>query len=439
VFKEDSLECESQSLLHRSPRPSPAFFRIAASMGFLADAYDIFTIDIVLVILQLSCGKEVINVAAKSMIVAMMLAGIIIGQLTFGFVADIVGRKWAFVATAAITIVAALMSACCVNSGGTFGLPQQLCICRFFLGFGVGGEYPLSAAVTAESTDDIDERRLSLAKNLSMQGWGMLLSSLLAVLAITIGLSMEVAWRLLLAFGAIPSMFAFFLRLQLHETAAFKESKKVAKTNDSYICETWNEILNHKRTLFGTASSWLIMNISLYSMGSFKSTIFAGLMPSTGLDDRDKILRSAGFSAITSTFAIVGFMAALWLINRIGCFVMQLQGFIMIGGIFFLLSFVDTPLVASMILLGSTFFFQNMGPNTTTFVIPAEAFPTRVRATCHGISAASGKVGAVIGTSMFPVVQGALGDNAVYLICGVTAFVGAAVTVGFTPRQAAAG
>jgi MFS transporter, PHS family, inorganic phosphate transporter len=41
-------------------------------------------------------------------------------------------------------------------------------------------------------------------------------------------------------------------------------------------------------------------------------------------------------------------------------------------------------------------FFQNFGPNTTTFVVPGEAFPTRYRSTAHGISAASGKLGAIV-------------------------------------------
>ena len=41
-------------------------------------------------------------------------------------------------------------------------------------------------------------------------------------------------------------------------------------------------------------------------------------------------------------------------------------------------------------------FFQNFGPNVTTFVVPGEAFPTRYRSTAHGISAASGKLGAVV-------------------------------------------
>ena len=35
------------------------------------------------------------------------------------------------------------------------------------------------------------------------------------------------------------------------------------------------------------------------------------------------------------------------------------------------------------------------GANTLTFIIPAEIFPTCYRATCHGISAAMGKMGSI--------------------------------------------
>ncbi|KAM0066956.1 Low affinity inorganic phosphate transporter 3 [Helianthus debilis subsp. tardiflorus] len=48
-----------------------------------------------------------------------------------------------------------------------------------------------------------------------------------------------------------------------------------------------------------------------------------------------------------------------------------------------------------------TFFFANFGPNATTFVVPAEIFPARLRSTCHGISAASGKLGAILGAFGF--------------------------------------
>lgn len=46
-------------------------------------------------------------------------------------------------------------------------------------------------------------------------------------------------------------------------------------------------------------------------------------------------------------------------------------------------------------------FFQNFGPNSTTFIIPGELFPTRYRALSHGLSAASGKLGAVLAQVLF--------------------------------------
>ena len=47
-----------------------------------------------------------------------------------------------------------------------------------------------------------------------------------------------------------------------------------------------------------------------------------------------------------------------------------------------------------LLLFGVTYFFAQFGPNTTTFVYPAEIFPVRVRTTSHGIAAAAGKMGA---------------------------------------------
>jgi PHS family inorganic phosphate transporter-like MFS transporter len=41
-------------------------------------------------------------------------------------------------------------------------------------------------------------------------------------------------------------------------------------------------------------------------------------------------------------------------------------------------------------------FFFNFGPNTTTFIVPGECYPTRYRSTGHGLSAAMGKVGAIL-------------------------------------------
>lgn len=42
-----------------------------------------------------------------------------------------------------------------------------------------------------------------------------------------------------------------------------------------------------------------------------------------------------------------------------------------------------------------------LGPNATTFIVPGECFPTRYRSSSHGISAASGKVGAIVAQVVF--------------------------------------
>lgn len=72
------------------------------------------------------------------------------------------------------------------------------------------------------------------------------------------------------------------------------------------------------------------------------------------------------------------------------------------------------------------------GPNATTFIVPSECFPTRLRATAHGVSAAAGKIGAIVAQVAFaPLVnRGATPTNphpwldkvmqifALFMLCG---------------------
>jgi len=152
-------------------------WRVAAScVGFMADSYDLFAIDLVIVILQMQYGESVFGHQEVSLTVSMMLVGLVLGQVTFGVVADSIGRKSASVMTAALTVLGALASAFCVHLPGVpIGLPHQLALCRGILGVGVGGEYPVSATMTSESANSQNRGRL-LALVISMQGFGMLLA-----------------------------------------------------------------------------------------------------------------------------------------------------------------------------------------------------------------------------------------------------------------------
>ena len=57
--------------------------------------------------------------------------------------------------------------------------------------------------------------------------------------------------------------------------------------------------------------------------------------------------------------------------------------------------------VGFVVMYAFTFFFANFGPNSTTFIVPAEIFPARLWSTCHGISSAAGKSGAIVGSFGF--------------------------------------
>jgi hypothetical protein len=46
-------------------------------------------------------------------------------------------------------------------------------------------------------------------------------------------------------------------------------------------------------------------------------------------------------------------------------------------------------------------FFNQFGPNCVTFLVAAEVFPTPIRATAHGISAAAGKAGALLASVLY--------------------------------------
>ncbi len=116
---------------------------------------------------------------------------------------------------------------------------------------------------------------------------------------------------------------------------------------------------------------------------------------------------------------IPGYYASMLLIDSWGRKPIQLMGFAILTILFAAMGFGYDRLTASpgatdafVFLYCLADFFQNFGPNTTTFVIPGEAFPTRYRSTAHGISAASGKLGAIIAQVGFAQLINIGGKNA---------------------------
>jgi hypothetical protein len=116
---------------------------------------------------------------------------------------------------------------------------------------------------------------------------------------------------------------------------------------------------------------------------------------------------------------------------------MQFGGFIMMALAFlglWLVPGATTTAVPFLLLFGATYFFAEFGPNTTTFVYPAEIFPVRVRTSSHGIAAASVKIRAFVGTYALTAQLARIGLGSTSSLVGTVAAVGAVVTIILLPE-----
>lgn len=135
------------------------------------------------------------------------LVGSMIGQIVAGSLADLLGRKKIFICTAALIIIGSLGSACSIDTP-LLTIYGQICCWRFFLGTGVGGEYPLAATVTSESSS-AGKRGSLMSAVFAMQGVGALVSGIVVISCLLCGYSTAFTWRFALAFGAVPPLLAF--------------------------------------------------------------------------------------------------------------------------------------------------------------------------------------------------------------------------------------
>ena len=114
---------------------------------------------------------------------------------------------------------------------------------------------------------------------------------------------------------------------------------------------------------------------AFYGNKLFQSTFLLAL---TG--ENATLTQISGASAINAFVALLGYYAAALIVDKptIGRLRLQQTGFVITGTLFLICGFLSEHLSSTtlvIIYLGSSFFGQ-CGPNCTTFLIPAEVFPT---------------------------------------------------------------
>ena len=88
--------------------------------------------------------------AESALLKSVVFAGAITGQLTMGYAGDALGRRRAMLLTNTISAVGAAGTALFTWGPNIYAI---MAVCRFFLGVGVGGKYPLAATMSQEGDD----------------------------------------------------------------------------------------------------------------------------------------------------------------------------------------------------------------------------------------------------------------------------------------------
>ncbi|RWR78295.1 General substrate transporter [Cinnamomum micranthum f. kanehirae] len=432
---------------------------IIAGMGLFTDAYDLFCISPVMILIGriyyadedgLKSGlipkPGLTPPEIMSTVVAIALLGTVVGQLIFGWLGDRMGRRKVYGLALLIMVSSSIGSGFSICRTRPCVL-TSLCFFRFWLGVGIGGDYPLSATIMSEFANK-RTRGSFIAAVFSMQGFGILASSAVTLIVTTAfnhGQShskpsnykapeeADLAWRLILMFGAVPAVLTYYWRMMMPETArytalveqnipqAVKDMEKLLDISLHQISEdtppqapTYSlfskEFLRRNgRNLFGCAASWFLVDIVFYCSNLFQSKIYDSKIgcPEEHNAYREAFLVAKLQAIIAACSTIPGYWATVFLIDRIGRVKIQMMGFLAMSLCLFALGIPyykywnENTNGWFFFLYGLTFFFSNLGPNTTTFIVPAELFPARFRSTCHGLSGAMGKVGAIIGSVGF--------------------------------------
>mmetsp|Transcript_18647 Transcript_18647/g.26424 ORF Transcript_18647/g.26424 Transcript_18647/m.26424 type:complete len:522 (+) Transcript_18647:153-1718(+) len=373
------------------------------------------------------CNKNVTSAISYAEFI-----GIMVGMVTFGYISDVLGRKVAKSLTSFIMIIGLAGMTFLEDQGPenerTFFIIWSVFFAIF--GFGIGGEWPLSASGAAEqrlySTEEaLDpsltdrERRvvIDLAKTVrrgetigmaySMQGVGTVFGSLVLMALIYFGLQSNVLcdapgsnseggnpvalngiWRGFYFIGLLGMVCLFINRTLLElESDHFLRVQKRQQRRTRKVSK-WSILRFYGPRLLGTAGNWFLYDISFYGLKLYTGPIFQAINPEGNL-----FINNA-YILLQGVINLCGYYGACMLIDkkRIGRKRMQLWSWLVVGALFFATgyTFDYAATWVLLVLFYAAGFISQLGAHVTTYVMAAEAFPGELRGTLLGLSSFSG-------------------------------------------------
>ncbi|MGO9605396.1 MAG: MFS transporter [Candidatus Binataceae bacterium] len=400
-----------------------------------------------------------LRAADKGIVGAASLAGILFGALLLGGLSDLYGRKRMFIAEMIIFCAFLALLIMCTNF-------TSLAICLFSLGMALGCDYPTAHMIISESTPSSNRGKLVIGA-FGFQALGALAGTGVGCLVLILKPELT-AWRWMFATVLIPAILVTIGRFYVTESpswlvvrgaheAAEKATDRLLRREPRYpksvkLARPGQEKQKHKRvsfldlfdqknrraTIFASVP-WFIQDLSTYGIGIFTPTILAAALG--GGPDRvrslsdaiSEVILAAKGAALINILLIVGILFAVILADRLGRIRLQIVGFVGCAIGLLIASFsVDLTGDAKVAIIFVGFmlfnFMTNLGPNSQTYLLAGEVFPTRVRGMGAGFAAAFAKMGAVSTAFLFPILLQAIGTRTLLYMLAITSVLGALVT-----------
>jgi len=385
---------------------------LGSGVGWALDAMDIGLVSFVIAALA---EHWELDKTTTSWIASAGFVGMAIGASLAGLLADRIGRRQVFAATLVIYGLA-------TGASALAGSVAVLLVFRFITGLGLGGELPVASTLVSEfSPRRVRGRMVVLLEAFWAVGW--ILAALIGTFVVSQG---ENGWRWGLALGAVPALYAIYVRLGLPESVRFLEAagrhdeaeavvrsfeEQAAGRLDHGTPEEpapapegglWGPALRRRTLAFWVV--WFCVSLAYY--GAFI------WIPSLLVAQGFTLVKSFTFTLVITLAQLPGYAAAAWLIEVWGRRA-TLASFLAGSAVSaFLYGAAGAPW--QIIAAGCLLSFFNLGAWGALYAIGPELYPTAIRATGTGAGAAFGRIGSIIAPLVVPPLLAFGGQGAVF-------------------------
>jgi putative MFS transporter len=432
---------------------------LLACGGTLLDGLSIFALGVAL---PLIIHDMALRPATVGLIGAAIVLGAVAGALLGGPAGDRFGRKRLMLTDMSIVSAGALLSAIAKQ-------PANLFIGQILVGIGIGIDFAVAGTYTSEMMPKRTRGRMMVA-TIACQSVGMLIAAAITIAVLALGGGLQ-AWRVFLAAEGATGAVFLVLRFSLPESIRWSMSRGLNAQASRVLAYLLPQERDEVRTLGAEAGSsthhvalvtpekgksgigllfareyrsrtilvsfpWFLLDVATYGAGLFTPVILGAMNlsgQSSGVVASD--FADAKNSGLIDVFLLMGFLAGLWAVPRFGRLRMQVGGFAgMAVGMAILLGSTEltggpsrhVPLVFAGFILFNL--LMNAGPNSTTFTLPPELFPTRMRAAAGGLAAGTAKIGATLGVFVMPLLKARGGLPPVLILMAGCSLLGLVVT-----------